>query len=215
MARRSLSRTRASEPQSRLGQRVSNAFRAGVASGERKLAEYKRRHRAKVSKQRRRQTLIRTGELAAAAGATGALRGVVGEKMDVVGVPLEGPIGAALHLAGMVLLPDKPVADHLHAVGDGLAASGASRGMERLVQRIRRRRQQTSEAPQQGAVSGYGAPMPPALPAPPAYPPALPATPTRYAPPPSASAGEVAPAADRALSDALAVMERTRNARRG
>lgn len=66
-------------------------------------------------------TLVRTGEVSAAAFAAGMVQGKYGV-VEVVGVPADLAVGAGLHLAGFLGLGGK-MSSHLHSLGDGALAA--------------------------------------------------------------------------------------------
>ena len=153
---------------------------------------------------------LRSAGVSGAAFGVGMMRGRYGgERMKLLGVPLEPVVGLATHALAVGFLTGSGYESYAHAVADGVLASyaahlGATLGQRQAVQAAR-------SAVPQAAAAGYYVPQGYALP--PGYAPApyaLPAV-AGYAPAPgydaAAYAGAAPGAADRAMAEAIAIMQ--------
>jgi hypothetical protein len=211
---------------STLGRELRAASRRELATLKRELKDKHRdrmkRARSQESKDRRKKLVVAAVEVSGTAAAAGAARAYLGDKMDIGPLPLELPVAIAGHLVGGYFYPDDERGDHVHNLSNGMMAVAAFQGAQRMTTWARERmRQRSAEgAPGAGATAGAsypGASYPGtragALPPPPSLalpPPPLP-PPLAYAQA-AAGAAPVRTAADRAMAEAIRVME---DARRG
>ena len=197
---------------STLGRELRQASRRELATLKRDLKEKHRermkRARTRDAQERRKKLVLAAVEVSGTAAAAGAARAMLGDKLDVGPVPLELPLAIAGHVVGGYFYPDDERGEHVHNISNGMMAVAAFQGAQRMTAwaRERTRRRGGSE----GASSqGYAGAYAEALPPPPSF--ALPPPPM---PPTEAPriAGAVPTAADRAMAQAIRVME---DARRG
>ena len=202
-----------------LGRELRAASRRELATLKRDLKDKHRermkRARTKEAGARRKKLVIAAAEVSGTAAAAGMARAYLGDKMDVGPVPLELPAAIAGHLVGGYFYPDDDKGEHFHNISNGLMAVAAFQGSQRITAWARERaRRGSSEAAPTATAGGYppsayaGAlPPPPSLALPPP-----PMPPTYAQPRVVAGAAPVPTAADRAMAQAIRVME---DARRG
>jgi len=196
---------------STLGRELRQASRRELATLKRELKDKHRdrmkRARTREAQERRKKLVLAAVEVSGTAAAAGAARAVLGDKLDVGPVPLELPLAIAGHVVGGYFYPDDERGDHVHNISNGMMAVAAFQGAQRMTAwaRERTRRRGGEGASSQGHVGAYAEALPPpssfALPPPPMPP----AEGTRVA-------SAVPTAADRAMAQAIRVME---DARRG
>lgn len=208
---------------SSLGRELRAASRRELATLKRELKEKHRdrmkRSRTKEAKDRRKKLVVAAVEVSGTAAAAGAARAVLGDKLDVGPVPLELPVAIAGHLVGGYFYPDDERGDHVHNLSNGMMAVAAFQGAQRMTTwaRERMRRRTGESAPSEGASAGahyYSGGYAGALPPPPSLalpPPPLP-PPLAYGQQPTTAGTHAPSAADRAMAEAIRVME---DARRG
>jgi len=206
---------------SSLGRELRAASRRELATLKRELKEKHRdrmkRARTKEAKERRKKLVVAAVEVSGTAAAAGAARAFLGDKLDVGPVPLELPAAIAGHLVGGYFYPDDERGEHVHNVSNGLMAVAAFQGSRRLTAWARERSRRGEGASSSGvavqgdyppAVGHAGAlPPPPSLALPP---PPLPPPSAYQQAPAVAGAAPVPTAADRALAQAIRVMEDAR-----
>ena len=190
-----------------LGRELRAASRRELATLKRDLKEKHRdrmkRARTREAHDRRKKQVVAAVEVSGTAAAAGAARAFLGDKLDVGPVPLELPVAIAGHLVGGYFFPDDDRGEHVHNIANGMMAVGAFQGMERMTRWARERSSRQaapeSQATSQGVPDAYAEPLPP--------PPTL-----ALPPPPMAVAGAlpVPTAADRAMAEAIRVMEEAR-----
>ena len=140
----------------------------------------------------------RTVAGAGTAFVVGAARGYAGDDALKLGpVPAELLLGLGAHIASGLLLTGTPAAAVAHGMADALIAASAVQ-LGRSVGAGWRERVAAQRAPQQGAAAGYAPQVVYALP--PGYAPGHPVALPAYA-------GAGAHAADRAMAEAIAVMQ--------
>ena len=217
--RRTTSLSRRGAGTSTLGRELRQASRRELATLKRELQEKHRdrmkRARTKEGRERRKKLVIAAVEVSGTAAAAGAARAVLGDKLDVGPVPLELPLAIAGHVVGGYFYPDDERGDHVHNLSNGMMAVAAFQGAQRMTDWARQRmRRRSGEGSSEGTSSqGYAGAYAEALPPPPSLALPPPPMPPAYAPPRAVAGALPAPtAADRAMAEAIRVME---GARRG
>jgi hypothetical protein len=211
---------------SSLGRELRAASRRELATLKRELKDKHRdrmkRARSQDAKARRKKLVVAAVEVGGVAAAAGTARAYLGDKMDVGPVPLELPLAIAGHLVGGYFYPDDERGEHVHNLSNGALAVAAFEGSKRMTawarERMSRREGATAGAapypvPHPGPMAhGYpvhGYPGHAALPPPPSL--ALPPPPMPGYAPHAVAGAATSTAADRAMAEAIRVMEEARH----